>query len=107
MNDDPKPIGDRRFGRFMMQVLWPAFIVSAIAEGVFFSMIDPQELVVVGLHLADSREAAYTVGFFLFWVLFSLACSITWVLASDGQRPPSLLDTDEDRKHRDKALIGR
>ena len=107
MNDDPRPIGDRRFGRFMMQVLWPAFIVAAVAEGVFFSMIDPQELVVVGLHLADSREAAYTVGFFLFWALLSLGCSITWLLASDRTPPGSLLADDEDRKHRDKALIGR
>ena len=55
-----KPIGDRRLGRFMMHVLWPAFVMSAVAEGVFFSMIDPHELTIVGLHLADSREAAYT-----------------------------------------------
>mgnify|MGYP006276495537 CR=1 FL=1 len=107
MNDDPKPIGDRRFGRFMMQVLWPSFLVAGVAEGVFFSMIDPHELVIVGIHLADSREAAYTVGFFLFWALLAIGCSLTWILASDHHRPPSLLDGDDDRKHRDKALIGR
>jgi hypothetical protein len=107
MNDEPKPIGDRRFGRFMMQVLWPAFLVAGLAEGIFFSMIDPQELVVVGVHLADSREAAYTAGFFLFWALMTIGCGITWLLASDCRPPPSLLQSDDDRKHRDKSLIGR
>ena len=80
-----KPIGDRPAGRVLMYVLWPAFLMSAVAEGVFFSMIDPQELTIVGIHLADSREAAYTVGFFLFWVLFSLCSGLTYLLA----RPPA------------------
>jgi hypothetical protein len=107
-HDDPKPIGDRRFGRFMMQVLWPAFLVSVVAEGLLFSMVDPHELVIVGVHLADSREAAYTVGFFVFWALFSLACGLTWILCRGEPQPPtSLLQNDDDRKHRDKSLIGR
>ena len=102
-----KPIGDRRLGRFLMQVLWPAFLMSIVAEGVFFSMIDPHELDVVGLHLADSREAAYTIAFFLFWILFTVCSSLTFVLAQGSAPPPPLLQTEEDRKHRDKALIGR
>jgi len=85
---DDRPFGERRLGRFMMQVLWPSFLMAAVAVGVFFSMIDPEELVFVGLHLADSREAAYTVGFFLFWVLFALSSGLTWILASAGE-PPS------------------
>ena len=107
MDPDPKPIGDRRFGRFMMQVLWPAFLVAVAAEGVFFSMVDPQELVIVGLHLADSREAAYTLGFFIFWGFFCVACSLTWVLSSAMSPPQSLITCEADRKHRDKSLIGR
>lgn len=107
MDQDPRPIGDRRFGRFMMQVLWPAFLVAVAAEGVFFSMVDPHELVIVGLHLADSREAAYTLGFFIFWGFFSLACSLTWVLCSTMTPAQPLIISDDDRKHRDKSLIGR
>lgn len=102
-----KPIGDRTVGRFLMHVLWPAFLMAAVAVGVFFSMIDPQELEVVGLHLADSREAAYTLGFFLFWALFTASSALTWFLAMGCKPPPSLLQSDEDRKHQDKALIGR
>jgi len=84
---DPKPIGERRIGRFMMQVLWPSFLMAAVAVGVFFSMIDPQELVFIGLHLADTREAAYTVGFFLFWALFAASSALTWVLTCGPDGP--------------------
>ena len=73
--------GERRSGQFLMQVLWPSFLMAAVAVGVFFSMIDPQELVIVGLHLADSREAAYTVGFFVFWILLAASSALTWLLA--------------------------
>lgn len=78
-------------GRFLMQVLWPSFLMAAVGVGVFFSMIDPQELVVVGLHLADSREAAYTVGFFLFWAMLAGSSALTWVLSNTlaGEAPES------------------
>ena len=104
-HDDPIPLGDRKFGRFMMQVLWPAFLVSVVAEGLLFSMVDPQELVMVGIHLADSRESAYTVGFFMLWGLFSLACAMTWLLCATPVEP--LIRNDDDRKHRNRPLIGR
>lgn len=85
----PTPsIGGRRLGRFMMQVLWPAFMMAIVAEGLFFSMVDPQELVIVGLHLADSREAAYTVGFFLFWLLFACSSGITYLLSHGMEELP-------------------
>lgn len=83
---DPKPIGERRLGRFMMQVLWPSFLMAAVSVGIVFSMIDPQELVFIGLHLADSREAAYTVGFFLFWGLFAASSALTWLLATGDEK---------------------
>lgn len=103
-----KPIGDRRLGRILMYVLWPAFLMSAVAVGFFFSMIDPHELTIVGLHLADSREAAYTVGFFVFWALFSACSGLTYLLSqSSPAQPPTLLQNPEDREHQDKALIGR
>lgn len=87
VDDDALPPGPGArpagpFGRFAMQVLWPAFLVSVVAEGLLFSMVDPHELVIVGLHLADSREATYSVGFFLLWALFSVSSGLTWWLAS-------------------------
>jgi hypothetical protein len=81
----PRPFGDRPLARFMMQVLWPSFLVATAAVGLVFSMVDPDELVFVGISLADSREAAYTVGFFLFWAMFALSSGLTWLLGKpDG-----------------------
>lgn len=87
---DDAPAAGRRpslLGRLAMQVLWPAFLLAVVAEGLIFSMIDPQELTIVGLHLADSREAAYSVGFFVFWALFSLSSGLTWWLARPDDPP--------------------
>lgn len=75
-------IADRNAGRLLMQVLWPAFLMAIVAEGLFFSLVDPQELTIVGLHLADSREAAYTLGFALFWALFAASNALTFLLSS-------------------------
>lgn len=87
--EDRPRAGQRRLGRIMMQVFWPAFLMAIVAEGVLFSMVDPQELVIVGLHLADSREAAYTVGFFLFWALFACSSGITYLLSHGMHEPPA------------------
>lgn len=74
-----------RPARIVMQVLWPAFLVAVVAEGIFFSMIDPQELHVVARYLHDSRTAAYTLAFFVFWVLLACASGITWYLSDGAQ----------------------
>ncbi len=84
--DGPRPVGERPLARFMMQVLWPSFLVATAAVGLVFSMVDPGELVFVGIHLADSREAAYTVGFFLFWGMFALSSGLTWLLGRPDGR---------------------
>lgn len=84
VTDDRARAGSR-FGQILMQVLWPAFLMAIVAEGVLFSMVDPHELVIVGAHLADSREAAYTVGFFVFWALFACSSGMTYLL-SRGMR---------------------
>lgn len=74
--------GRSTFVRCIMQVLWPAFLGAAISVGLIFSMIDPLQIEWVSVHLDDSRQAAYTVGFLILWLLFSAACSLTWYLAS-------------------------
>lgn len=102
-----KPIGDRKTGRILMQVLWPAFLMSIVAEGLFFSMIDPRELEIVGVQLADSREAAYTVGFFVFWILFSCSSGLTYLLAHGSRPPADRQNSAADREHQDDALLGR
>ena len=81
LREVPDP-GRKTWVRCLMQVLWPAFLGAAITVGVLFSVVDPAQIEWVQIYLNQSREAAYTVGFIVFWALYSLACTITWLLAS-------------------------
>ncbi|NMF88940.1 hypothetical protein [Aromatoleum petrolei] len=52
-----------------MQVLWPSFMVAGLAEAVFFTVIDPQELYLFGEPVHYSLIATYSIGFFGFWLV--------------------------------------
>ena len=52
-----------------ISVLWPSFLVAILATGVFFSAFNPRDLVPFNLDLQISPLAAYSIGFFLFWLL--------------------------------------
>ena len=73
-----------RFGA----VLWLSFLLAAVATGVFFSAIDPEELRFCVTFPEVSRTGAYTVGFFLFWLLTAasgvLAVAFTYPPASES-----------------------
>lgn len=56
-----------------ISVLWPSFAIAIVATGVFFSAFDPRDLVPFDLDIDVSPLAAYTVGFFLFWLLAILS----------------------------------
>ncbi len=86
----PEPADVRHpLARLLMQVLWPAFIGAAVTAGAVFSLVDPGGLDIVVERLGGNPEAAYTVGFIGFWAVFSLACSMTWLLADTERRERS------------------
>ncbi len=53
----------------IMAILWLTFLVSIAATGIFFSAIDPLELKYCVALPEVSRLGAYTIGFFLLWLL--------------------------------------
>lgn len=61
----------------VIAVLWPSFITSGIATGLFFTAFDPLELMTLSGELEMSRMAVYSIGFFLFWLLTSTTCALT------------------------------
>lgn len=63
--------------RLAMSVLWPSFLTAILAEGFFFSVFDPADLMLVGGHVDLPPIAAYTIGFFFFWAFCSLASMIS------------------------------
>lgn len=50
-------------------ILWLSFLMAGVATGIFFSVLDPSELAYCVPFPHISRMAAYTIGFFLFWLL--------------------------------------
>lgn len=78
----PRDSANRPLVRCLMQVLWPAFLGAIVSVGLLFSLVDPQEIALVNENLGGSRLAAYTVGFLLFWLTTTIACLLTWRLAS-------------------------
>ena len=61
----------------LMWVIWPAFLVAAVAEAIFFTVFDPFELHFFGATLDLSREAIYAMGFFGFWALGIASSALT------------------------------
>ncbi len=50
-------------------VLWPSFLIAIVASGVFFSAFNPNDLAPFNLDIDISPLAAYSIGFFIFWLL--------------------------------------
>jgi hypothetical protein len=61
----------------IIAVLWPSFLMSGLATILFFTLIDPADLVIYHHSVEISRTGAYTIGFFLFWLLTAASCGLT------------------------------
>ncbi|MBA4211562.1 MAG: hypothetical protein C0449_00625 [Polaromonas sp.] len=75
------------WGKRLMGIAWPAFLVAALLEMVVFALVDPSDLHWSGSPLALSREAVYTLAFFVFWGLTMASSALTTLLSL----PPSEL----------------
>jgi hypothetical protein len=69
------------WGKRLMRIAWPAFLVAAVLEMIVFALVDPSALHWFGFPLALSREAVYTLGFFVFWGLTMASSALTTLLA--------------------------
>jgi hypothetical protein len=70
--------------RMAMTVLWPAFLAAALAEGCFFSVVEPEAL------SALSPTAVYSLGFFFFWTFCTLGSVLTAYLVCVPDEQPRL-----------------
>lgn len=64
-----------------MWIAWPAFLVAAVLEMVVFALVDPANLRWAGQPIALSREAVYTLAFFVFWGMTMASSALTTLLA--------------------------
>lgn len=61
----------------LIWVFWPSFLVAGIAEILFFTVVDPQELFLFGEVVELSRMATYSIGFFAFWAVCAASSMTT------------------------------
>ncbi len=57
------------WSKLIMAVAWPAFLAACLLEALVFAFVDPLELSWGHGPLGWSRQAVYTVAFFLFWAV--------------------------------------
>jgi hypothetical protein len=65
----------------LMSIAWPAFLVAAVLEMTVFALVDPGDLHWHGAPVQFSREAVYTIAFFLFWIAAMASSALTMLLA--------------------------
>ena len=75
----------------LIEVLWPSFIVAGIAEIVFFTVVNPQELYLFGESVHFSAIATYSIGFFGFWIV----CAGSSLMTLFFQRTASEINNPE------------
>ena len=61
----------------VIAVAWPSFLTAGVATILFFTAFDPQVLLADTDYADVSRLGAYSIGFFLFWLLTSTTCILT------------------------------
>lgn len=66
----------------LMWILWPSFLVAIALDGVLFSSFDPLEITYHGEPLFESRLAAYSIGFLVFWLFAAGSSALTCYLQS-------------------------
>lgn len=64
-----------------MWIVWPAFLMAGLLEMLVFAFVDPGELHWQGHSLGLSREAIYTVSFFVFWGVTIASSGLTTLLS--------------------------
>ncbi len=65
----------------LMWIIWPAFLIAGVLEILVFAMVDPQDIHWFGVPLEWSRQAIYTIAFFVFWGLMVVSSGLTSLLA--------------------------
>ena len=65
----------------LMWIAWPAFLMACGIEMLVFAVVDPEDLQWFGQPLAFSRQAVYTLAYFLFWILTMASGALTTLLS--------------------------
>lgn len=79
--------------QIFIATLWPSFMVAIAATGLFFSAFDPQRLYPFDVDVGISTQGAYTIGFFVFWILCAASSAITVYFTLTNYKAAALRDS--------------
>lgn len=68
----------------LLMLIWPSFLGACLLEMLVFAVVDPHSLHWMGQPLEISRQAVYTLAFFMFWGAVMTACGLTLLLLKPG-----------------------
>ncbi len=69
------------WGKRLMWIAWPAFLMAGVVEMLIFAVVDPETLHWFGQPLQLSREGMYTLAFFIFWGIIMASSALTTILS--------------------------
>jgi hypothetical protein len=85
----PQAVGAARpFRERALLILWPAFLMAGVLDGLVFVVVDPSTLHWFGAEpFGGSASAVYSIAFLVFWSVISTAGAITHLLEGPGPGP--------------------
>ena len=69
----------------LMVILWPSFLSACVASGLLFSLVNPEQLILLDRRIQLSNLGVYTIGFFVCWLLGTISSSLTVFLSSNSK----------------------
>ena len=85
-------MSESRTSARVMAILWPSFLMAAVLEMLVFSVVDPHAMRWFGIDEIKLPAAGiYTVAFFVFWGVISLAGALTDLLEHPSQTFSNLM----------------
>lgn len=80
-------------------ILWPSFVTAVLGEVVFFALINPKELYLLGQPVYWSPIAIYSVGFLMFWGLTAMTASLYYFFQKPADEINHLDDKPAAKMH--------
>lgn len=77
--------------RYWIWILWPSFLIACLAEGLLFTFISPEDIVIFGRPVDFSQQAIYTIGFFILWGLGASSSALTMLVLPEKAKNDGLM----------------
>ena len=71
---------------YILQALWPAFLLASLLEVLVFAFVDPTQLQWLTSDFHFSRQSVYSLAFFAFWATSIVGCTLSILLAQSSEK---------------------